>query len=584
MGDGALDATSLCQAFQVTAAERAGEIALRTRDGEREVTWGQYARQVRAIAGGLATLGVQPGDTLALMLVNRPEFHITDCAAMHLGVTTFSIYNTSPPEEIAYVVGHAGARFIITERAFVDTLRRAGIDSERLLLVDDEAGLDGLALLAPDNFDFDATWRRIGPDDPLVLIYTSGTTGPPKGVELTHGNLLAEARGLSQLMGVRPGGRLLSYFPMAHIAERNTTHYLPIIMGLAVTSCPDPREVAAYLPEVRPTGFFGAPRIWEKLKLAIELQLDHETRAAVDLGLRLVRAEQAGEEVPDDVRVRHVEADRQYLAPIRHRLGLNDLDWVVTGSAPTPREVVEFFHALGIPVGDVWGLSETSAAATVNPHGAVRIGTVGKPLPGVELTLAEDGEVLVRGPIVMKGYRDAPEKTRDVIDAHGWFRTGDIGQLDGDGYLVIVDRKKELIINAAGKNMSPANIEARVKTSSPVIGQCAAVGDSRPYNVALIALDSDGALAFARDRGIPTQRLPELASDPAIVAEVEAAIERANSYLARVEQIKRFHIVPDEWQPGSEELTPTMKLKRRAISEKYAQDIDRLYVADRSSV
>jgi long-subunit acyl-CoA synthetase (AMP-forming) len=584
MTNRALAAASLCEAFQVTAAGRGGEVALRTRDGEMEVTWDEYAQRVRALAGGLAALGLQRGDTLGLMLRNRPEFHIADCAGMHLGLTTFSIYATSPPEEIAYVVGDAGASVIITESVFVDPLRQAGIEPERLVLVDGEPSLDAVAARAPDGFDFEVTWRRIGPDDPLVLIYTSGTTGPPKAVQLSHRNLLAEARGLSQTMGMRPGGRLVSYFPMAHIAERNTTHYLPMTMGFGVTCCPDPRQVAAFLLEVRPTGFFGAPRIWEKLKSAVERQLDAETREAVDLGLRVVQAEQAGEQVPDNLRARYMRLDALHLEPIRRRLGLDVLDWVVTGSAPTPREVVEFFHALGIPVGDVWGLSETSAAATANPRGAVRIGTVGKPLPEVEVSLASDGEILVRGPIVMTGYRGAPDATREVMDADGWFHTGDIGELDADGYLRIVDRKKELIINAAGKNMSPANIEARAKTSSSIIGQCAAIGDGRPYNVALIALDPEGAMAFAQARGNDAHSVAELATDAAILEEVEAAVDRANRHLSRVEQIKRFHVVPDDWRPGSDELTPTMKLKRRAICEKYAHEIDRLYAADRSAV
>jgi long-chain acyl-CoA synthetase len=574
-----LGASSLCEAFQITAAARAGDVALRTRAGEREVTWGEYAHRVRALASGFAALGVRAGDTLGLMLENRPEFHIADCAAMHIGATTLSLYSTSPPEDIAYVVGHARARLIVTELMFVDILRRAGIDLDCLIVVDGDPSLDAVAARTPDDFDFESTWRRVRASDPLVLIYTSGTTGPPKGVQLSHGNLLAEARGLSDVLGIRPGGRLVSYFPMAHIAERNTTHYLPMTMGFTVTSCPDPRQVVAYLPDVRPTGFFGAPRIWEKLKSAIVATLDTATREAVDLGLRVVRAEQSGQRVPDALRARFADADRSRLAPIRERLGLDSLDWVVTGSAPTPNEVVEFFHALGIPVGDVWGLSETSAAATANPRESVRIGTVGKPLTDVELALASDGEVLVRGPIVMMGYRDAPDTTREVIDGEGWFHTGDVGELDPDGYLRIVDRKKELIINAAGKNMSPANIEARVKTTSPLIGQCVAIGDGRPYNVALIALDPDGAAAFARSRGIDAASPTDPALNAAIVAEVEAGVERANQHLARVEQIKRFHIVPDEWQPGSDELTPTMKLKRRALNHKYAREIEALYAA-----
>ena len=577
MLNASLGATSLCAAFQLTAAARPDEVALRTRDGEWEVTWADYANRVRSLAGGLAGRGVYRGSTVGIMLQNRPEFHIFDCAAMHLGATTFSIYNTSPAEEVAYVVGDADPRLIITEPMFVDTLRRAGVPAERLIIVDGEATLDAVASAAPDDFDFEATWRGVGPDDSLVLIYTSGTTGPPKGVQLSHGNLLAQARGLAEVMDIQPGGRMVSYFPMAHIAERNTTHYLPMTMGCTVTSCPDPRQVAAYLPEVRPTGFFGAPRIWEKIKSAVELGLDETARAALEVGLELVRAEQSGEPPAADLRARYAEADHQVLSPIRRRLGFDDVEWAVTGSAPTPREVMEFFHALGVRIGDVWGLSETSAAATANPRGAERIGTVGRALPGVELAIETDGEVLVRGPIVMSGYRNDPDRTAEVLDENGWFRTGDIGELDPDGYLRIVDRKKELIINAAGKNMSPANIEARVKSSSPLIGQCAAVGDGRPYNVALIALDIESAAVFAKAHGLGAGDAAVLAAEPAVRAAVEQAVAQANEHLARVEQVKRFHIVEHEWQPGSDELTPTLKLKRRGISEKYALEIDALY-------
>jgi long-subunit acyl-CoA synthetase (AMP-forming) len=265
------------------------------------------------------------------------------------------------------------------------------------------------------------------------------------------------------------------------------------------------------------------------------------------------------------------------LSSIRSQLGLDQVGWVATGAAPTPDDVVEFFHALGIPIGEHWGLSETSGAATAGPPGAIRIGTAGRPLPGVQVRLATDGEVLVRGPTIMSGYRNADAMTRQVIDPDGWFHTGDIGEIDSDGYLRIVDRKKELIINAAGKNMSPANIEARIKSSSQLIGQCAAVGNRRPYNVALIVLDPDGCAAYARARDLPARSVRELAVDPNVIEEVTAAVGRANTHLARVAQIKRFAILADEWQPGTDQLTPTMKLKRRAIETMYASEIESLY-------
>jgi long-subunit acyl-CoA synthetase (AMP-forming) len=372
---------------------------------------------------------------------------------------------------------------------------------------------------------------------------------------------------------------------MAHVAERNASHYFPMVYGLTVTCCPDPRTVAAYLPEVRPTSFFAVPRIWEKLKSAIEAGVEAEpeeerkraTKWALEVGLRKVRLEQAGEEVPEDLLAEHARAEELVLSKIREKLGFGELAWVVVGAAPTPVEVLEFWHAVGVPVAEVWGLSETSAVATINPPDRVKLGSVGPAMPGTEVKLADDGEVLVRGGIVMLGYRNAPEKTADVLSEDGWFATGDIGEFDEDGYLRIVDRKKELIINAAGKNMSPANIEAQVKVASPVIGQAIAIGDGRPYNVALVTLDPDGAAQFAAEHGIADASIASLASDERVVAEVEAGIGRANEQLSRVEQIKRWTVLTVDWEAGGDELTPTMKLKRKPIAAKYADEIEALY-------
>jgi long-subunit acyl-CoA synthetase (AMP-forming) len=330
----------------------------------------------------------------------------------------------------------------------------------------------------------------------------------------------------------------------------------------------------AYLPEVRPSWFFAVPRIWEKLKAAIEAGIEGEqdaakkqaTQWALDVGLRKVRAEQAGEPVDEELAAEHAKADELVLSKIRAHLGLDDVESVNVGAAPTPREVIEFFHALGIPVAELWGMSETTGYGTCNPPERIKIGTVGPPSPGAEIRLADDGEVLIRGPFVMTGYRNQPDKTRETVDEDGWLHTGDIGELDEDGYLKLVDRKKELIINAGGKNMSPANIEAKVKASSPVIGQAIAIGDGRPYNVALITLDPDVAPAFEQQQG-----------REALEAEVERGVQAANEQLARVEQIKKFELLEEEWQPGGDELTPTMKLKRKPIHEKYSKEIEELY-------
>jgi long-chain acyl-CoA synthetase len=549
----ALDASTMCEAFQITAADHPDLVALRTPGGEIELAYADYADRVRAIAGGLHALGVRRGDTVGLMLANRPEFNLCDTAAMHLGATPFSIYNTSSPDQITYLFGNAGNRVVITEAQFLDSIAAAGVDLDHVVCVDGAPegtiGLDQLESADPGGFDFDAAWRAVEPDDLITLCYTSGTTGPPKGVQLTHANLLAEVRGVFDVIQYPPGDRTISYLPHAHMADRFSGHYGPITYASTVTVVSDPRQVMAAVPDVRPTVWVAVPRIWEKVKAALEAQ-----------GV----ADPAG--MPDEAK-----------AAVRERLGLDRVRVAFAGAAPTPIEVLEYFEALGIGICEVWGMSELTCVATTNPPDDRRLGTVGKPIPGVELKLADDGELLARGPVLMIGYRHDPDKTAEAIDADGWMHTGDVAEIDADGYVTIVDRKKELIINAAGKNMSPANIEARVKTSSPLIGQACCIGDRRPYNVALIVLDPDVSAQWAAQHGVDDPSPVTLAEQDSVIAEVERGIEDANRHLSRVEQIKRFRILPVDWQPGGDELTPTMKLKRRPIAAKYESEIEALY-------
>jgi long-chain acyl-CoA synthetase len=584
-----LDAATVVEAFQLTAKAHPDRTALRLKDDAFSMTWGEYADKVRALGAGLAELGLGRGNTLGIMLTNRPEFHLFDSAAIHLGATPFSIYNTYGPEQIQYQVQDAGARIVVTEQAFLG--RVGAVEGLEHVIVVDGDGSGGTLTIADveakgdPGFDFESAWRAVGPDDVLTLIYTSGTTGPPKGVEITHVNLLAAVRGYDDLISFPSDGRVISWLPMAHIAERCCSHYLPILLGFTTTCCPDPRQVMAYLPQVRPTWFFAVPRIWEKLKAAIEAGIEAEqdptkkqaTQWALDVGLRKVRADQAGKELSDELQQEYAKADELVLSKVRERLGLDEVESVNVGAAPTPREVIEFFHAIGVPLAELWGMSETCGYGACNPPDRIKIGTVGPVAPGVEMKLADDGEVLIRGPVVMPGYRNQPEKTRESIDDEGWLHTGDVGKFDEDGYLKIVDRKKELIINAAGKNMSPANIEAKVKAASPLIGQAIAIGDGRPYNVGLITLDPDVAPAFARQHGIDDASPERLAEEPAVLEEVQRGVDAANEQLARVEQLKKFRLLPTEWQPGGDELTPTMKLKRKPIHEKYADEIKALY-------
>jgi long-subunit acyl-CoA synthetase (AMP-forming) len=587
----ALEGRSMAEAFRITAEDFGDRVAVRTKDDSVSLTWAQLRDRVDALAGGLAKLGVARGDTVALMFSNRPEFHIADLAVMMLGAVPYSIYTTSAPEQIAYVVDDAGSKLALIEEAFLDAVQTARADLpalETVIVLEGERGEGTTAWDevegADPGFDVEAAVREVGPDDLLTLIYTSGTTGPPKGVELVHRNLLAAVQSAAEIIQFPDGAKVISWLPAAHIAERAAHHYLPIVYAMTITCCDNPRDVLSYLPQVKPTWFFAVPRIWEKLKAGLEAMLAGQpdeqrepARAALDAAIRKVELEQAGEPVPEELAAAVAEADANMFAGLRAMLGLDEILAVHVGAAPTPREVLVFFHAIGIELAELWGMSESCGSGTVNPPGRVRIGTVGPPAPGVEITLGDDGEVLMRGPIVMRGYRNQPEKTAEALDPEGWLHTGDIGEFDDHGYLRIVDRKKELIINAAGKNMSPANIEATLKGASPLIGQAAAIGDGRSYNTALIVLDADFAPAWAANNGLEGTPIEDLASDERMLAAIQAGIDAGNARLARVEQVKKFTVIPGDWAPGGDELTPTMKLKRRPIAEKYADEIEAMY-------
>ena len=587
----AQNAPTLAHAFRITAAERAGEVAIRTKGDAFTITWGKLRERVDALAGGLAALGVGRGDTVALMLSNCPEFHLCDLAAMMLGAAPFSIYNTYTPEQISYLVSDAQAKVLICEQQYLPRVIEAREGLQKLahvIVVDGQAPSGTIALSEVEGsdpaFDVEASVALIQPHDVLTLIYTSGTTGPPKGVQLIHRNLMAAVEGLDSLIQFPYDGRVISWLPAAHVAERNAHHYLPIVFGLQITCCDDPRQVLSYLPEVRPSWFFAVPRIWEKLKAGLETMLagqPEEQRAkvqeALEAAIQKVRLEQSGQEVQAALTEQVAQADAEIFSGIRAMLGLDQVEAINVGAAPTPVEVLEFFHAIGLPLAELWGMSETCGAGSVNPPGKIKIGTVGPPAPGVEIKLDEDGEVLVKSEVVMVGYRNLPEKTSEVFTEDGWLRTGDIGVMDEDGYLRIVDRKKELIISAGGKNMSPANIEATLKSASPLIGQACCIGDGRPYNTALIVLDADFAPAWAAQQGIQETALEALAVDERVRAAVDEGVQAANEKLAKVEQIKKFWVVPGDWLPGADELTPTMKLKRRPIAQKYANDIEAMY-------
>ncbi|MFL6252325.1 MAG: AMP-dependent synthetase/ligase [Actinomycetes bacterium] len=572
------------------------------RDGAwQTLSWRDYRQRVAEVAMGLAGLGVGRGDFVAIMATNRPEHVLVDQAAVHAGATPTTFYFTLPPEQIRYLAGHCEAKVAVLEDR--DMLKRwqelrDDLPALRYLVVLDGAeegdgpgvlGWDDLVArgrdaLAGDGSGFEELRRRVGPEDNATLLYTSGTTGPPKGVLLTHHNVLYQITALDRLTGLPQGGSSVSYLPLAHIAERVLSIYGPLTRRSHVWFCPDPTQAVEYVREARPTLFFGVPRVWEKVRAGIQAKLAAEesqrkrriAERAVATGLEVVRCTQRGERVPFELRARHAVLDRLVLAKVRHAIGLDRCGFASSAASPLAVDVAEFFAALGLPLVEVYGMTETTAVATGNRPGRVKIGTVGPAMAGIEVRLADDGEVLVRGPINTPGYFRQPGATAELIDADGWLHTGDVGELDGDGYLRIVDRKKELIITSSGKNLSPANIEALLK-EHPLIGQALVYGDNRPYVVALVVLDHELAPGWVARNGLGGGDLAALAASEQVLAEVQLAVDAANQRLARVEQVKRFEVLPVEWTAESEELTPTLKLRRRIIHAKYAERIDALY-------
>jgi long-chain acyl-CoA synthetase len=564
--------------------EHGDEFAFRTLEGETW-TWREYLDRAARFAGGLRALGVQRGDRIVLMLRNRLEFHVADVGALLAGATPISIYNSSSPAQIAYLAGHCGAVLAVTEEGdFAERVLAAAGDVPGLravVVVGDvpqgAASYDDLA--GGDAVDVEEAVAAIDPTDLLTVIYTSGTTGPPKGVMLDHTNVLAAYKGLIHFMpNENPSEqRTVSYLPMAHIAERNVSHYNHLLWGGQVTPCADIAELGKYLVEVRPTLLFGPPRVFEKLVAGIQAAVavrpaeDQQRFAeALQVGRQVQQLKARGEAIPDDLAATWGFVDEVAFRPLRATVGLDACTIAFSGAAPIPVEVIDFLRDIGLDMSEVYGMSENTGGMTWEPH-LVKSGRVGRAFPDTEVVTAPDGEVLCRGAIVFKGYLNDPERTHEALDEDGWLHTGDIGEFDEDGYLRIVDRKKELIITAGGKNISPANIEAALKTI-PLVGQAMAIGDNKPYLVALLTLDPDAASVR-----FPGRSLADVAADSDVAAELAREVAEVNERFSRVEHIRRFALLGEEWLPDSDMLTPTMKLKRRGVLATYGAVIDEMY-------
>jgi long-chain acyl-CoA synthetase len=583
-------ADTIPRRFLSTVAAHGDIVAMADPLGEAVArTYAELADDIARAATGLAALGVERGSRVVLMMHNRTEFHVADAAALFLGATPFSVYNTASPEEIAYAVSSTDATVAIVEHgAFHERFAaaRTAVAALQMVVVEpgpslptDATGWDEIMNAAPA--DLTALADRAEPDDIATVIFTSGTTGPAKAVAITHANVCAAADSVLERSGVGDlaGFRLISYLPMAHIAERLTSHYAALLFATSVAPCDDILRFRDFTLAFRPNIVFGVPRVWEKLQAAVlaaasadparAKALDDGVSAAIDLVVQ-----QRSGPLRDDQREMWDFLDAVAFSTVRELTGLSDVVLAVTGAAPISPGLIDWFHAIRVPLSEIYGMSESTGVITWDPAER-KPGAVGTALPGVEVRIADDGEVLARGPNVFPGYLNAPDAAAETL-ADGWLHTGDIGELDGDGYLRIVDRKKELIITAGGENVSPANLEAALATV-PLIGQACVVGDRQKFPAAIITLDTDYLPLWAAAHGRDGGTRAELAADPEVVAEIERGIEDVNSRFTHAFQIKRFVVVPDEWLPNSDVLTPTFKLKRRGISTRYAEEIAALY-------
>jgi len=560
------------------------------------ITWTETWDLTRRVAAALIDLGVEPGDPVAIMAANRTAHTLADYGTMTAAAVPMSIYNTLAQDQVAFIAGESRPvvavledhdRYQRWERALdeVDSVRHVVMlaDADR---VDDPRVMTWSDFLArgEDTGAVDERMERITPDLPATFLYTSGTTGNPKGVVLTHHNVMYEAVSTLDAGGLHGPQRTISYLPLAHIAERILATYAPPFLGSHVHAIPDPAGLLGALGEVHPTAFFGVPRVWEKIKTGISAKLAEDpdpanqklVTDAMAAGLAWTQAHEYGNEMTPEVEEAFQKADEAILGFLRLLLGLDQVHWAASAAAPMPLEVAKFMGGLGLRVYDVYGMTETTGAFTSNGPDAFKLGTVGRPNPGIEVRLAEDGEILCRGPVNTPGYYKQEAATRTLLDEDGWVRTGDIGTVDEDGFYSVVDRKKELIITSAGKNIAPSNIENYLK-ESPIVGHAMALGDDRSYIVAILTLDGEIAPLVAAKLGVEFTDLADLSTKPEIRAMAQAAVDKANERLSRPEQVKAWELLPDEWTAESEELTPTLKLKRRVVKTKYADVVDQLY-------
>ena len=596
--DAIVEGKTIIDAFNRNAETYPDQPAIHWKDGDwQHLTWSEYRRAVHKAAAGLQTLGVGQGEFVAIMAGNRPEHVIADFAAVHAGATPVTIYSTLAANQIQYIADNSKATVAILEdldfmkrwdeiKAELPNLRyivlmsgAENYDTVDWVLSWDELNARGEHRLGQDPDAVTRSASAISPEALATLIYTSGTTGTPKGVMISHRNVVWTLESLRRAADLQPGVRMVSYLPLAHIAERLATHYLGTYLSGEVWYCPNLAGVLEYIQEARPTVFVGVPRVYEKFHARLMARFDEAEgikKTLLDKALETnrlrVEAEAEGRRGPVLAGI----LDKIVLSKVRDGLGMGSVDLAITAAAPINPDLVKFFHTIGVPLFEVYGMSENTGPATATLPGALKIGSVGRPLPGVEVAIEDDGELKMRGGIVTKGYYQLDQATRETFDDEGWLHSGDLARIDDDGFVWIVGRKKEIIITAAGKNIAPAKLETLLG-NHPLVSKACMIGDQRKFLSMLIALDGEEAPAWAGARGLEYRDLASFSELPEVQNEIARAVDEANQTVARVEQVKKWVIVPDEWTPDSGEVTPSLKLKRRVVLDRYAEQIDSMY-------
>ena len=570
-------------------------------DGLRTLSWASYRQRVREVAAGLRSLGIEGGDFVAIMAGNRPEHVIADLGAVYAGAVPVSFYNTLAEPQIRYIADHCSARVAVVEdTGYLDRWNeiRADLPGLRHVVVMDlpEEG-SGEGVLSWDDLVargkgaldeeadlVDRSSAAVSQTDLATLIYTSGTTGTPKAVMISHRNVLWTLECISRTFDLPEHVRLISYLPLAHIGERMASHYSGLWYAGSVRYVPDISQVAGAVQETRPEVFFAVPRVWEKFHAGLMAKLGENPNprkralalGAVALASQAQKIRQAGGRPGLGDRTKLGLFDHLVFSKIRAGLGLDELKLAISAAAPISPDLLMFFRGVGIPVYELYGMTESSGPGTSNRPGVDRIGSVGCAMPGVEIDTAADGEILIRGGLVTMGYYKDRQGTAEAYDDDGWLHTGDLGRLDDDGFLTIIGRKKEIIITAGGKNVAPARLENLINKHA-LVSQACVVGDGRRYLTLLVALDPDMAPGWAESKGVEYDTFEDFSRAPQVLEEVQRIVESANGEVGRVEQARKWFVAPDAWSPETGELTPSLKMKRRVVLERYSVAIEELY-------